>query len=100
MDDIMMMMRDKIVIECGNSYSSEEDDDVDYTLRDLACFASLRVISGILCPQDIDETVLIESRDFALVSLASLTSLDRMGQVAKKFSSGVLKSELRRVVFS
>ena len=94
----------------SNSVSSLDDDDDD--MDSLECtggLASLNVISDILCPtrqeQEGGETTM-EGRDFALSSLASLTSLDRVGQAAVKLSQELLYSReqqcasLRQALFS
>lgn len=85
----------------GSCCSDEEDMDA---LENTAGLTSLRVISDILCPQGNSSGASVEGRDFALASLASLTSLDRMGQVAVSLSNELLNSEahacLRQAVFS
>ena len=87
--------------ECGCS-SDDDDEDMD-SLENTAGFTSLRVISDVLCPEDEDK-ITVEGRDFALASLASLTSLERMGQTAVVISNELLTSEtradLRHAVFS
>ena len=64
----------------------------------------MRVIADVLCPKDDETEVTVEGRDFALSSLASLTSLDRMGPTAERLSNDLLTSaahdDLRRTVFS
>ena len=86
----------------GSCSSDEEDMDL---LENSGGFASLQVISDVLCPQDEKaEEVTVEGRYFAMASLASLTSLEHMGRTAVHLSNELLISEthvdLRRVVFS
>lgn len=82
---------------------SDDEEDLD-SLEDTAGFTSLKVISDILCPQDKKAQVTVEGRDFALSSLASLTSVERMGKTAVHFTNELVSSEeyasLRHVLFS
>lgn len=84
------------------SDSDEDEEDMD-SLENAAGMASLRIISEILCPRG-EETTTVEGKDFALSSLSSLTSLDRMGHAAVQLSDELLHSEdhanLRQAVFS
>lgn len=91
-------------VESDEGSCSSEEEDMD-SLETTAGLASLRVISDILCPPaGENKTVSIEGRDFALASLASLTCLDRMGQVAIQHSNQLVSSEeyaaLRQAVLS
>ena len=93
------------VSEDGSVSSLEEDEDDMDSLECTGGLASLDVISDILCPrQEQEGEMSMEGRDFALSSLASLTSLDRVGQAAVKLSQELLYSRervnLRQVLFS
>ena len=88
--------------------AEDSDEDLD-TLENTGGLTSLRVISDILCPPPQedggdDQEVKVEARDFALSSLASLTSTASMGHSASKFSNELLSDEaygdLRQAVFS
>ena len=88
--------------------TTDSDEDLD-TLENTGGLTSLRVISDILCPPPQedggdDQEVKVEARDFALSSLASLTSTASMGHSASKFSNELLADEayadLRQAVFS
>jgi len=88
--------------------TTDSDEDLD-TLENTGGLTSLRVISDILCPPlqedgGDDQEVKVEARDFALSSLASLTSTASMGHSASKFSNELLADEayadLRQAVFS
>mmetsp|Transcript_37967 Transcript_37967/g.68372 ORF Transcript_37967/g.68372 Transcript_37967/m.68372 type:complete len:457 (-) Transcript_37967:23-1393(-) len=86
----------------GSCCSDEEDIGI---LENSGGFASLQVISDVLCPRDNKaKEVTVEGRYFAMASLTSLTSLEHMGRTAVHLSNELLISEthvdLRRVVFS
>lgn len=93
--------------DVGGDSDSDEDSDA---LENTGGLTSLRVISDILvCPPPQedggdDQEVKVEARDFALSSLASLTSTASMGHSASKFSNELLADEaygdLREAVFS
>ncbi|KAL9183555.1 hypothetical protein ACHAXT_004411 [Thalassiosira profunda] len=80
-----------IYYDDGGCSSSDDEEDMD-ALENTGGFASLRVISDILCPLD-ESQVTAEGQDFALASLASLTSLDRMGPAAAQVSDELLASD-------
>lgn len=90
---------------CDMSSSNSEEEDM------VRGCTSLRIISNMLCPQEVgggndqEVAVTVENQDLALDSLASLTSLENMGsKVAINVSNEFLTSEtcadLRHVVFS
>lgn len=103
----------KTLKDCGGGtspiYNSETEGSCSSEGEDMEIIgntgesASLRVISDILCPQVVDKMT-VEASDLALVSLASLTSLDCMGPTAVQLSKELLISEahanLRHAVFS
>lgn len=84
----------------GSCSSDEEGMD---SLENTAGLNSLCVISDIICPQD-GKVTSAEGRDLALALIASLTSLDHMGQTSMSLSNELLSSDahsdLRQALFS
>eukprot|EP00585_Thalassiosira_rotula_P012410 CAMPEP_0196131772 /NCGR_PEP_ID=MMETSP0910-20130528/1638_1 /TAXON_ID=49265 /ORGANISM="Thalassiosira rotula, Strain GSO102" /LENGTH=462 /DNA_ID=CAMNT_0041391279 /DNA_START=1 /DNA_END=1389 /DNA_ORIENTATION=+ len=81
---------------------TEGEEGID-CIDSLEGFESLQMISDILCPKDNSE-VMIEHHNFAMASLSSLTSFDRMGERAVQISNELFTSErcadLRQYVLS
>jgi len=110
---ILDAVEGKKVEDCGleiapiyceeNEVISNMDDEGEISIENSV--ASLQVISDILCSQGGNAGGLtVERRDFAMASLSSLTSLERMGQRAVHLSNELIKSEahadLRNFVFT
>mmetsp|Transcript_11176 Transcript_11176/g.24228 ORF Transcript_11176/g.24228 Transcript_11176/m.24228 type:complete len:229 (+) Transcript_11176:16-702(+) len=108
-----MPLRAKKIEDCGleiapiyreeNEVISNMDDEGAISIENSE--ASLQVISDILCSQGGDAGELtVERRDFAMASLSSLTSLERMGQRAVHLSNELINSEahndLRNYLFT
>lgn len=82
---------------------TKDEEDIDF-VKHSGGVASLRLLSHILCPKNKEAVATVEGHCLAMASLASLTSLDRMGPTAVQLSNELLTSDahadLRHSVFS